>query len=305
MWAVLKRNPVALALAVLLHLGLAFFLIFEVDWGDKVKPIGGDVQVVQAELVDGAQLEAEKRRKAAEAAAVEQAVREKRRAEEQRKQAELEKQRKAREAQAAREKAEAEKKAAAEKARLAELKRQEAETRRKQEAERQRQAELAAQREAERKAREQAEAKAAADAARKAEEERKAREKAEAERQRKAAAEARARADREAREAELAAQFAAEQEASEQARVMGLIQAKVNRNWLRPPGTEGLKCTVRVRLGSTGTVLLVSVVESSGNVAFDRSVEAAVRKADPLPMPRSERLIARFRDLTFIFDPSS
>ena len=79
----------------------------------------------------------------------------------------------------------------------------------------------------------------------------------------------------------------------------------MNRNWRRPPGTDGLKCTVRVRLAATGSVLLVSVVESSGNVAFDRSVEAAVRKADPLPMPRSDRLLARFRDLTFIFDPST
>ena len=52
-------------------------------------------------------------------------------------------------------------------------------------------------------------------------------------------------------------------------------------------------------------MLLVDVVESSGNIAFDRSVEAAVRKADPLPMPESERLVALFRDLTFIFDPSS
>ena len=86
---------------------------------------------------------------------------------------------------------------------------------------------------------------------------------------------------------------------------MGLIQSKVNRNWVRPVGTEGLKCTVRVRLGTSGSVLLVNVVESSGNTAFDRSVEAAVRKADPLPMPKSPRLQAVFRDLTFIFDPSS
>ncbi len=59
MWAVLKRNPVALMLAVMLHIGLAFFLIFEVNWGDKVKPIGGDVQVVQAQLVEQQTLDAE------------------------------------------------------------------------------------------------------------------------------------------------------------------------------------------------------------------------------------------------------
>jgi colicin import membrane protein len=50
---------------------------------------------------------------------------------------------------------------------------------------------------------------------------------------------------------------------------------------------------------------LVSVVKSSGNIAFDRSVEAAVRKADPLPMPKSPRLLAKFRNLNFEFDPSN
>ena len=99
--------------------------------------------------------------------------------------------------------------------------------------------------------------------------------------------------------------FAAEQDASEKAQLVGLIQSKVERNWLRPPGTEGLKCAVRVRLGASGSVLLANVVESSGNVAFDRSVEAAVRKADPLPMPDSAALQAAFREITFVFDPDT
>jgi len=89
--------------------------------------------------------------------------------------------------------------------------------------------------------------------------------------------------------------------------VVALIASKVERNWLRPPGTGemGLRCTVRVRLGSSGSVLLVNVVKSSGNSAFDRSVEAAVRKADPLPMPQSKRLLAQFREIEFVFDPSN
>ena len=63
MLAVLRRNPVALGLAMLLHIGLAVFLIFEVDWRDKVKPIGADVQVVQAQLVDQQELDAEAEKK--------------------------------------------------------------------------------------------------------------------------------------------------------------------------------------------------------------------------------------------------
>ena len=52
MLAVFRRNPLALVLAILLHVGLAVFLILEINWRDPVKPIGGDVKVVQAELVD-------------------------------------------------------------------------------------------------------------------------------------------------------------------------------------------------------------------------------------------------------------
>jgi len=47
------------------------------------------------------------------------------------------------------------------------------------------------------------------------------------------------------------------------------------------------------------------VVKSSGNAAFDRSVEAAVRKSDPLPMPTSQRLLAQFREIEFVFEPGN
>lgn len=315
MFAVLRRNPVALVLAILLHIGLALFLVFEVDWGEAVKPIGSDVQVVQATLVEQEQLEAAKRAEREQAAAAkraEQEALEKRRAEEKRKLAEIEEQRRQRKAEEARNAAEEQKRVEAEKARLAELRRKEEEQKRQQEVERKRLADLEAKRKAEEQRRQEEEAaeKAAAEAAKKkAEEERKAAEraKAEAERKRKAAAEARAKADREAREAELAAQFQAEQDATELAAVAGRIRAKVERNWLQPPGTagRGLRCTVKVRLGGSGSVLLVSVVKSSGNAAFDRSVEAAVRKADPLPMPSSQRLLAKFREIEFVFEPSN
>lgn len=313
--AVLRRNPVALVLAILLHVGLAVFLITEIDWSDLVKPIGSEVKVVQATLVDHEKLAAAEREKAAAAKRAEQQALEKRRVEEKRKLAEIEKKRKQREQEKARKAAEERKRAEAEKKRIAEVKRKEAEQKKKQEAEKKRIAELEAKRKAEKKrkeeeARKAAERKRAEEAAKKkAEEERKAAEraKAEAERKRKAAAEAKAKADREAREAELAAQFAAEQEATELAAVVSRIRTKVERNWLRPPGTgsQGLRCTVRVRLGGTGSVLLVSVVKSSGNTAFDRSVEAAVRKADPLPMPTSQRLLAKFREIEFVFEPGN
>lgn len=316
MLAVLRRNPVALALAILLHIGLAVFLIFEVDWREEVKPIGADVQVVQATLVDQQQLEASAKKKQdearARAAAAKRAEEEKlakRRAEEKRKLAEIKKKRETkRKKEEARKKAEEKKRIEAEKVRLAAEKRKAEEKKRKEELqkkraleEEKRKTEEAARKkvEAEAKAKKEAEARRKAEEKKKAEAERKR--KAEAERKRKARA--KAEADRKAREAELAAQIAAEQDASELQRVIGLIQEKIERNWLRPPGTEGLKCVLNVRLGASGSVLRVGVVKSSGNIAFDRSVEAAVRKADPLPMPTSKRLLAKFRDLNFKFDP--
>jgi len=191
------------------------------------------------------------------------------------------------------------------------LKKKKAELKKKQEKEKKRLAALEQQRKASEKARVETEKKAAAEAERKkkvaAEKKRKveiARRKA-AEKKKREAAQARIRAEGKAREAELMAQMQDEQDYTETARVISDIRGKVERNWLRPPGTaeQGLRCKVKVRLGVTGSVLMVNVIQSSGNGAFDRSVEAAVRKADPLPMPVSKHLVAQFRDLEFVFDP--
>ncbi|MCB1862933.1 MAG: cell envelope integrity protein TolA [Gammaproteobacteria bacterium] len=74
--------------------------------------------------------------------------------------------------------------------------------------------------------------------------------------------------------------------------------------WVRLEGTGGgLKCKLRVRLAKGGSVLAVSVIESSGSGAFDRSAEAAVYKADPLPVP-DDQLFEQFRDIIFVFDPN-
>lgn len=83
------------------------------------------------------------------------------------------------------------------------------------------------------------------------------------------------------------------------------IRQKVERNWSRPTTSrKGLQCTVRVRLIPGGEVLEVAVVKSSGDAVFDRSVESAVRKASPLPLPEREELFEQFREIEFIFRPT-
>jgi colicin import membrane protein len=61
---------------------------------------------------------------------------------------------------------------------------------------------------------------------------------------------------------------------------------------------------VEVRLGPGGVVLAAQVVRSSGNAAFDRSAETAVRRADPLPMPDDPVLAAPYREgVELVFAP--
>lgn len=83
-----------------------------------------------------------------------------------------------------------------------------------------------------------------------------------------------------------------------------LIEQRVSRSWNRPVGVaKGLKCEVHVRLTPNGEVLSANVVRSSGNAVFDRSVENAVYKAAPLPLPGDPALFDNFREIRFVFDP--
>lgn len=109
----------------------------------------------------------------------------------------------------------------------------------------------------------------------------------------------------------LAAEEQARVSAARNARVLAqvdhykeLVRQRVTRSWARPPGAaKGLKCTVRVRLAPGGEVLGVAVTRSSGHVAFDRSVEGAVYKSVPLPVPPERELFERFREIEFVFNP--
>ena len=99
------------------------------------------------------------------------------------------------------------------------------------------------------------------------------------------------------------AKAVAQQSEAEQAKLA--IKQKVNRSWIRPVSTtSGLKCTIRVRLLSDGTVMAAEVISSSGDEDFDRSAENAVNKASPLPVPKDKELFAReFRSFQFLFNP--
>ncbi len=221
---------------------------------------------------------------------------------------------KQRKAEAARKKAETRKKHEAEKRRKAEAARKRAE------AERQR-AEVKRKRVAEERKRKHAKEQKRLEEQRRLEEEKQRlveeRQRLEEEKQHLEAERQRAEAERKRKEVEeqLATAMAAEErERQEQARraraltatekYKALIRQKVSRNWARPPGTEeGLQCMVRVRLVPGGEVLQVKIISSSGDKAFDRSVENAVHKASPLPLPEEQELFEYFREIEFLFNP--
>jgi colicin import membrane protein len=80
------------------------------------------------------------------------------------------------------------------------------------------------------------------------------------------------------------------------------IQQKVRRAWIKPASApRDLDCEVQVKQNPNGEVLSVRVVSCNGDAVVTRSIEAAVRKASPLPRPPNPLLFDA--DLVFDFVP--
>ncbi len=296
MWREIKKHPRALGYAIAVHVLVVVFLTAGLEWRTTPTPTG-EKPVIQAVAVDEKAIdkELEKLKQADQKKKQEQlrkerelkklqqqiAETEKKKAQEQKRLKDIEAQRKAEARKREQEQKAAAEKQKAEAARLAKIKQEQEALARKQAEETKRLAELEAQR------------KIAAEQARQEELQR----------------------QREAEERQRQAEIAAEQQRLEEAerqrrtsaeadRIGALIQGKVERSWLRPPGAQQqLKCTVRVRLIPGGDVISASVVRSSGNDVFDRSAETAVLRASPLPVPNDPLLFERFREFDFEFNP--
>ena len=73
-------------------------------------------------------------------------------------------------------------------------------------------------------------------------------------------------------------------------------------HWFRPPKLpKDLRCKVEIRIDPAGRVQGVKMLERSGTSVFDASVENAIYKADPLPLP--DRGDAFQDTLTSVFTP--
>jgi colicin import membrane protein len=125
-----------------------------------------------------------------------------------------------------------------------------------------------------------------------------------AEAQRRAVEETRRRTE----QAELARQLAEEDallaaaDSGALAEYVALIRQKVERNWVRPPtARSGLECELYVTQIPGGQVTGVRIGDCPADDAVRRSIEAAVLRASPLPMPASQALFER--NLRFVFRP--
>lgn len=113
-------------------------------------------------------------------------------------------------------------------------------------------------------------------------------------------------------------QILAEQQqlASEQASVQGrqlqgevdkykyLIMQAISSQWIVPEGvSNGAVCKLLINVAPGGVVLDVQLLSSSGNLALDRSAQAAVFKASPLPVPEDAALFDKVRTIKLTVKP--
>lgn len=91
----------------------------------------------------------------------------------------------------------------------------------------------------------------------------------------------------------------------ESATYVNLINTAISDKWDRPPSARrGMEVTLQVELFPNGELNTVNVVESSGNDAFDRSAEKAVKDVKRYTVPENTELFERnFRIFKLRFKP--
>ncbi len=274
-----RDKAIPLTLSVLVHIAFAALFVASLEFTPKVStPNAPEVDIIQATAVDEkkVQVELDKLKK----------IEDRKRRDEDQRQRELET-----DAQRAKQKREAEER------RLAELKE-------KKEQEKQNLAALEKKKKAdsERAAKE-------AEQLRKLEEKRKA-EQAEVDKlalQRRLEEETRKKKDQE----EAIAKKKAADEAAKKTRVAGVVKSytaqitsKVQGLWNTPTNfAPGSFCVVSVKLLPGGEIASQTVSQCNADEIFKNSVETAVAKASPLPVPSDPAEFDEFRDFNFRFKP--
>ena len=265
-----KKKPIVLLAAIAFHFILIILLGVNLSSSEVHKPASSDKKTIKAVVVDVAKIEAEANKL--------------KKADDKKKKKNIEQKEKAKKQLAAEKKrlADIKKKQTIEKKHLDDLKKKNLAEKKRIESEKKKI-------EAEKRKQEELEAKRKLD-------EKKRRKDEAAELQRKLADEERMEAEaRQAKEKNSKLQ-------SLRSQYVRLIEQKVERNWLRPvTSTSSMSCEVIVTQTSLGDVMDVSLKKCANDLAFQRSIERAVRKASPLPPPPSPEVFDR--EIHFTFKP--
>jgi len=289
----IKKHPWILAFVILLHIGLVILL--SINLSNEEKPPTPGAQ--KHKIIDAVAVDAKKydeREKQKKLAVQQKKTAEKKRQQEIKRKKADDKQRLVEKKKAAEEKRKQEKKkqlAIAKKKEQDRIKKEKQAARKKAEEKKERERIAKEEKAKKEKERQRLEAEK-----RKAEEEkqRRAEEKAEFER-------ALLEEERREEEARKQAAYAAKLQTQRQQYIM-LIAQKVENNWLRPvTKVEGQSCDVIVSQTMMGDVIDVRLQSCSSDNAFQRSVERAVRKASPLPLPPNPDVFDR--EIQFTFKP--
>lgn len=290
LWQMVKRYPIAMGLSVIVHIMLLVVLVVGLEHtSTPAAPQHKQVKTMEAVVVDAGAVkaEAEKLKKAEQ---------------QKKQQEETRKQQLQNEMDQARERREKEEQ------RIADLQRKQKES---EQTEKLKQKKLEQERKEKQQELDKLEKQKQAEQKKLAEiaEKRKAEE--DAEKKRKDAAEAEARRKQE--EADLQRKMAEEEQkrAANNSRLQSLrdqyllqIQQHISRNWLQPAKmSAGWQCEVKVQQNAMGDILSVQMVNCNGSEAFRGSVEQAVIKSSPLPVPREPDVFDK--TLRFIFKPKS
>ena len=77
-------------------------------------------------------------------------------------------------------------------------------------------------------------------------------------------------------------------------------------HWILPEHVDRqLFSQFRIQLAPNGQVLSVGLIRSSGDPVLDRSAQAAIYKASPLPVPTDSEMFNLFRDISLTVRPES
>ncbi|MSP52793.1 MAG: cell envelope integrity protein TolA [Gammaproteobacteria bacterium] len=84
-----------------------------------------------------------------------------------------------------------------------------------------------------------------------------------------------------------------------------LILNAIYPNWIVNDKQKNLSTDLLINLASDGSVLNVTVAQSSGSANFDRSAVAAVYKSSPLPVPQDPQAFAEFKQFRLTLKPDN